>query len=1124
MRLRKLVFRNIIHFRRPYLAVLAGIIVSTAVLTGALLVGDSVRGSLERLAGLRLGATRFALQTGEHFFRSALAGEMSAELVHPVIPVLQLQGIGINPQTGKRAQGIQVVGIDSNFYSLWNNSPAMPAPDEVIISENLAKKLNLQPGDLLLIRLPRVARVPQNAPFVADESPPASLRLKVLAITGENDMGRFSLRSNQSAPFNAFVSISQLGKRVGIPGSANILLSPGKDDPEFDAEKLDKALALVWKTADAGIRLQELDDSGLFQITTDRIFFDDQTAGSIQTTLPQATPAMTYLANTMAYRGKETPYSFVSAVEDNFLPVKINPGEIVITDWLAEDLGIHPGDSLFMTYFVLGPLRRFSEKREAFLVSAIIPLPSIPFGKNMMPDFPGMSDAGHCTDWETGTPVDLDRIRDKDEEYWKRYQGTPKAFLSMKDSKRLWNNLFGDVTSFRFSLDKSSAVSEISSGDTKKVSGIRHPASDSLFIERTLNSQIMKGLEPAWYRMDFQPVSEQGQLAAAKSTDFGGLFMSLSFFLIASSLLLTAMLFSLHARTRLMEVGVLSGLGFSHRLIQRILFSEAVVAVIPGVILGSVTGILYNKVILIGLGTIWQDAVRTSLLSMEVKFSSLAVGAASGLFLAIGVLYVALRMQLRKSISLRLKGISVQVRRKKQYKSVWFGSGAIVMISSLVLLVLLLTGEINQDAGLFLTSGGLLMVGGILFINAILIWRSGRPLKTGANMIATVIKLGSMNRIRSISAITLLALGTFTIVITGANRRTFYGTEQERQSGTGGFLLWTETTIPLLYDLNTPAGRSYFTLDDEPLLRDVSFLQLHRLDGDDASCLNLNQVPQPMLLGVPEKEFDSVGAFRVMNAVPMVDMDYPWKALSQELSPDVIPGLADQTVITWGLGKKVGDTMTYTDESGTELKIKLMAGLDNSIFQGHILISDDLLKQRFPSISGTKVMLVDGSFTSRDEIANRLEELFADYGMVAMPASQRLAEFNSVENTYLSVFMLLGALGVLIGTIGFRIIVWRNNLERSAELALYLALGFRKKFIRTLLILEYMLILVAGMSLGIFGSLPGILPSLISPAYEMPGKFLIPILGVIWISGALWIYIPVHRIFKAELTTVLRED
>ena len=1097
------IFRNILFYRWPYLAILVGVIVSTAVLTGALLVGDSVRGSLGRLAELRLGKTEWAMQPGDRYFRSALADELSKELDQPVIPLLQLTGIGVNVEKDKRIQNIQVVGVNNQFASLWNDSPVLPKENEVVISENLASRLTLAIGDPLLIRLPKLGNVPQNAPFVADETPAASLRLTVVAIASEEGMGRFSLKSNQRAPFNAFVSMSQLADRVALPGSANLLLIPGDENLELTGDQLNNALGSIWKMADAGIEITPLDEKGLFQVNTNRIFFDDLTAQAIQTTYPDARPLFTYLANNFSSNGNTTPYSFIAAVDEGILRVPLSPGEIVVTDWLAADLGIRPGDSLSMTYFVMGPLRRLTEKEEVFKVSGIIPLQTIPGGMAMMPDFPGISRAGNCSDWETGAPVELDLIRNKDEAYWNEFKGTPKAFITLEDGERLWDNPFGIVTAFRFK--------------SNQVSGIRHPAS--------VDSIIMSSINPSWHRFVFQPVREQGQLAAVNSTDFGGLFVSLSFFLIASSLLLTGLLFSLHARRRISEVGVLAGLGFRKSMIMRIFFSEVLLVMIPGVILGSIAGIVYNKLILFGLDTLWQDAVRTSMLQMEVNYSSLGTGAALGFILAGVVLYFTLRKQLRQAVSERMKGTQWTPPRSLQRKKrLWMGIGITFILVALALIISLLADSIASDAGLFLAAGGLMMAGGISLLNALLIRRSEKPAGRGTGFWTMIFRLGSMKRGRSMAAISLLALGTFTVIITGANRKTFYGTERDRKSGTGGFLLWTESTMPLLYDLNTMSGKTYFALEDEALLQDLQFLQLHRLDGNDASCLNLNQVPQPMMLGIPVKEFDSLDAFRLVSALPEVDPEHPWLALKQDLSPGVIPAYADQSVITWGLQKKIGDTLLYIDEAGRELHVKLMGGLENSIFQGHILVSDSVLKKLYPSISGTRIMLVEGSFDNRKEITTRLEELFVDYGLLAVPASERLAEFNSVENTYLSVFMLLGALGVLIGTVGFGIILWRNNLERSSEIALYLAIGFRRRFIRELLIIEYLLILISGMVLGIVGAVAGILPSLISPAYQMPGWFLLVILLAIWTSGAVWILIPIQRMFNENLTQTLQQE
>ena len=71
------ILASVQHHRRMHLAVAAGVAVATAVLTGALLVDDSVRGSLRDLTLQRLGRIDQVL-VAAHFFRDALAEELGA--------------------------------------------------------------------------------------------------------------------------------------------------------------------------------------------------------------------------------------------------------------------------------------------------------------------------------------------------------------------------------------------------------------------------------------------------------------------------------------------------------------------------------------------------------------------------------------------------------------------------------------------------------------------------------------------------------------------------------------------------------------------------------------------------------------------------------------------------------------------------------------------------------------------------------------------------------------------------------------------------------------------------------------------------------------------------------------
>jgi len=382
----------------------------------------------------------------------------------------------------------------------------------------------------------------------------------------------------------------------------------------------------------------------------------------------------------------------------------------------------------------------------------------------------------------------------------------------------------------------------------------------------------------------------------------------------------------------------------------------------------------------------------------------------------------------------------------------------------------------------------------------------------------------NLKKRRTITAVALLAIGTFSVIITGANRKTFYGTENTRKSGTGGFLCWAESTVPVLYNLNSPEGKEKYGLTDESALQNVTFLQMLRLNGNDASCLNLNQVSQPAILGVDPWYFDNQQSFSFLKLEPSVNSQHPWLDLNRPLAHGVIPGYADQTVIQWGLRKKVGDTLLYLDESGNSLKVVIMGGLDNSVFQGNILVSAALFRKYFPSVGGSRVMLINGDFSDRTKISERIEYLFQDYGMVVTPTSERLAQFNAVENTYLSVFMMLGGLGIAIGTIGLGIVLLRNLIERKQEIALYQAIGFNHNYILKLILTENLFILLAGMGIGIIAAFAGILPSFLSPSFQFPVTYLAGIILVIFLNGFAWLYFPIKSSLRKNLVQSLRNE
>jgi ABC-type antimicrobial peptide transport system permease subunit len=1099
MSLFHLILSNLKYYRKAYLAILGGTVISTAVLTGALVVGDSVRYSLGQLTEIRLGKSRFAVQAGDRFFRQQLSDDLSVQTNTLIAPILQLEGIAVNTDKNTQLNRVEVLGVDKRFFKLWDSPTPLPGDEEAILSRNVAEKLNLQPGDEFILKIRKQAKASENAPFVSEKEPLITFRLKVSTLTDDRQMGRFSLKSNQSAPFTVFINLAALARKVELTGNANVLLFADSKNRYLTISKLDSLLHKTWKPEDAGIEFRNLPGNGNYEIRSGRIFIDDNTAKAIKTSIPGAKPVLTYLVNSVSANGRSTPYSFVTA-KDSILPKQqLSEQEILISDWLASDLSVKPGDSLTLRYFKMGSFRKLVEDSTRFRIKMILPITDPEFDPTLMPDFPGMSDAGNCRDWETGAPVNLDKIRDKDEKYWNDYRGTPKAFISIAAGQKIWDNAFGHATAFRFQADTAALLS--------------------------IKSNLMKHLNPAENGLIINDVYSEGKSAAANSTDFGGLFLSLSFFIIAAALMLTALLFSLHAQKRMSETAVLATLGFSKKLIIRILFFESIVVVLTGSLLGAVSGIFYNKFLLLGLNTLWQDAVNTSMLQVHLEPATLILGFASGAILALLTLLFVLLRNLRKPLSEMVKGIDFQSPAGNRLrKKISFAVANLFFVAAFALISFLIFSNQAVHSELFLSAGGLILVAGIALLNGTLLHAEQKPKNILPGFFTLILRNVNLKRRRTITAIALLAVGTFLVIITGANRKTFYGAENTRHSGTGGFLFWAESTVPVLYDLNSIEGKEKYGLSDETALQNIRYLQMLRLEGNDASCLNLNQVLQPAMLGVNPDYFDQTQSFSFLKLDPSVKEKQPWISLNKELANGVIPGFADQTVIQWGLRKKVGDTLLYIDERGKTLKVKLIGGLDNSVFQGNVLVSAELFRQYFPSAGGSRVMLIDGAFNERTQISRRLEYLFQDYGMIVTPTSERLAQFNSVENTYLSVFMMLGGLGIIIGTIGLGIVLLRNLAERKQEIALYQAIGFKHKYILKLILTENLFILLAGIGIGVVGAFAGILPSFLSPAFQFPVNYLSGIILLIVLNGFIWIYFPIKSSLRQNLIQSLRKE
>lgn len=91
----RLALRGLRYHRRMHAGLLLGTVLTAAILTGALGVGDSADYTLRTLALLRLGSIHTVVVSGERLFAEDLGKAVTDKIEAPAATVLLLPGMAI---------------------------------------------------------------------------------------------------------------------------------------------------------------------------------------------------------------------------------------------------------------------------------------------------------------------------------------------------------------------------------------------------------------------------------------------------------------------------------------------------------------------------------------------------------------------------------------------------------------------------------------------------------------------------------------------------------------------------------------------------------------------------------------------------------------------------------------------------------------------------------------------------------------------------------------------------------------------------------------------------------------------------------------------------------------------
>ncbi|NLK41207.1 MAG: ABC transporter permease [Planctomycetes bacterium] len=1076
MRLGTLLMRSIGYYRRTHAALICTAMVCTAVLTGALLVGDSVRAGLRYLAEVRLGRVRYSLIAHEYPFRSDLARHIANRTGFETAAILMTDAAVEKPDGSVRINRVHILGVEEDFFAFGASKPAehiwLPA-----VNEALRQQLGEPPFELI-VRLDNPSALPRDLIFASDEHARALLRIRANDVVPDAAMGRFQLQANQQPPLNLFVPRAWLATQLDLGQRANVLVVAPPPGCPSSTTQLDCALANLAEPEDLGLDFVEYPDRNTIELNSKRLFIPDAVSQTAVRCGQKPLGIFTYFVNSISHGIATTPYSMVAGLGnqgDIGMFESLADNEIIINEWLAEDLKADTGDTLKIDYFAITPVNTLKEEGRTFLVRQVVPMLGFAADPTLMPPFPGLAETQNCQDWDPAIPIDLSRIRDKDEAYWDQCRGTPKAFISLRTAQMLWQNRFGNLTAIRWPMAENTTDA--------------------------LRKEVADKLNPATLGLFFVDAAEHNSRASGGSADFGGLFTGLSMFLILACVVIVALIFVFMLQQRSSQAGILLAMGWTKGKVAALLLGEGTLLALIGAVGGMLAGMAYTLGMMAALRTVWQDAVAGAMLRFYANPVTLVIGTAAGFLIAVGAMGIGLLGCLKKTPIDLLSYTPTLISGR------FSTAGRVFRLIVLALLAaglagsfLLLNSLLSEDLFFFL-SGTLLLL--ISVLAAVEIMRAAALIrKVPSSPSRLIVKNITRRPGRSLAVMLTVACGVFMVLGVGLNHRS-PAHYTERDSGTGGFALWVETALPMAKVPDESFIRQIAQQTNSAEAITLVALRQHR--GDDASCLNLNRAQNPTILGVKPEEFARRGAFTFRTAEPT--QNSPWTVLTRPIDNDTIPAIGDYATVYWGLGLSLGDTLSISDDRGREFKLKIVGILKDSIFQGRLLINERDFIERFPSKSGYNVLLVDADFKQADALSKILSQDLAEYGAEVLTTQAILRDFLRVENTYLTIFLALGGLGLILGSAGAGLVLLFNVMDRRGELAMMQAMGFSKISLRRLLLAEHISLFGGGVVIGGVSAVIAVLPAIkaTSGGTLMMGLLLTALVlfsGVLWVSWA----------------------
>jgi putative ABC transport system permease protein len=681
------------------------------------------------------------------------------------------------------------------------------------------------------------------------------------------------------------------------------------------------------------------------------------------------------------------------------------------------------------------------------------------------------------------------------------------------------NNLYMNIDLAQRLLEREDQINLIAVSNEGNVeTGVELTDSAVAEIENVLQDNGVSLLEVEAIKKDNIEATEEA------SEMMSEVFWLMGSFSIIAGVILVINIFVMLAEERKPEMGISRAIGMkkSH-LIQAYIFEGSAYSLIAS-FFGALAGLALAYVMITAFGSIFAE--EGFQMPFHFEIDSLIMGFSVGVFMTFLTVILASWVISRLNIVRAIRSIPDPIRTKPSLKFLVFGAFLVVIGS-----FLLLTSLQSRSAALFLTGPCLLFFGAAIIGTmagrpkiaysagsiAVLLWillphnlletldmESGMEMfvLSGMFLVLAAILLLMVNSNALLRVLTKLMSGrkktlpVLRVALSYPMKKKF---RTGLTLGMFSLIIFTVTVIAMISSFQANSVESTFKQEaggydiiglptlapDFDISQNISTQSTLANQFDEISSFNSarasmyakengpNSSVMSNLYGADDSFFeDNDFTFKSIMA-GYNSPDDVWAAVRSDSSLVVVDGSVSTEMmygptVIGGLRLGVGEELVITTTHGPENKT-VIGILDQTFFFSGIITSESTVNDafgfRWPSLYFLTVS--DSSTSEAKVLARELEKEFAIFGMQTIVIRDVIQAFLDIASSLMNLFQVYLGLGLIVGIAGLGIITVRSVVERTNEIGVMRAIGYKRKMIRNTFIWEISFISVLGITVGV---------------------------------------------------------